>query len=149
MKVKYDSLIVYTICRILIPFIQLYALYVIMHGHSSPGGGFQGGVILGASIILLAISQGTDEARKRFNNKVAVVMASTGLLIYCGIGWTALLFGGNYLDYSAIPFPGTTPVTARYIGMLGIELGVGIGVMAIMATLFLWLISFETEAKDL
>jgi multicomponent Na+:H+ antiporter subunit B len=45
------DLIVTTICRILIPFIQLFGLYVIAHGHHSPGGGFQGGVILGASII--------------------------------------------------------------------------------------------------
>ncbi|NVM57303.1 MAG: sodium:proton antiporter, partial [Desulfobacterales bacterium] len=48
------DLIIKTVCRLLIPFIQLFALYVIAHGHHSPGGGFQGGVILGASIMLLA-----------------------------------------------------------------------------------------------
>ena len=37
------------------PFIQLFGLYVIAHGHHSPGGGFQGGVILGTSLILLAM----------------------------------------------------------------------------------------------
>ncbi|MCK4691085.1 MAG: MnhB domain-containing protein [Desulfuromonadales bacterium] len=41
-----ESLIIQTAVRILVPFIQLFGLYVIVHGHYSPGGGFQGGVIL-------------------------------------------------------------------------------------------------------
>ncbi len=55
-QLPHQALIVKTICRLLVPFMQLFALYVIAHGHHSPGGGFQGGVILGASFILLAIS---------------------------------------------------------------------------------------------
>ena len=43
--------------RFLTPFIQLFALYVIVHGHYGPGGGFQGGGILAASIILLRLSR--------------------------------------------------------------------------------------------
>ena len=50
------DLIVKTTCRLIVPFIQIFALYVIAHGHHSPGGGFQGGVILGAALILFAIS---------------------------------------------------------------------------------------------
>jgi len=42
------DLIIKTMCRLIVPFIQLFALYVIAHGHHSPGGGIQGGVILGA-----------------------------------------------------------------------------------------------------
>ena len=51
-----DSLIIRQASRIMVPFMQIFALYVIAHGHYSPGGGFQGGVILGASVILLCIS---------------------------------------------------------------------------------------------
>ena len=51
-----DSLIIRQASRIMVPFMQLFALYVISHGHYSPGGGFQGGVNLAASIILLCIS---------------------------------------------------------------------------------------------
>ena len=47
-----QDLIVRTVCRLMLPFIQLFGLYVIAHGHHSPGGGFQGGVILGSSLIL-------------------------------------------------------------------------------------------------
>ena len=45
-------MVVSTTCRVLIPFAQVFALYVLFHGHESPGGGFQGGAILGATIIL-------------------------------------------------------------------------------------------------
>ena len=60
------DLIIRTICRLMVPFLQLFALYVVAHGHHSPGGGFQGGVILGAGFILLAISYDLRTARRRF-----------------------------------------------------------------------------------
>ena len=56
MITQYENVIIKTICRLLIPFIQLYAIYVLMHGHYSPGGGFQGGVMMGASFILLVMA---------------------------------------------------------------------------------------------
>ena len=62
-----ESIVIKTVARLLVPFIQLFALYVIMHGHSSPGGGFQGGVILAASFLLLAIAYGLDEMKRRFS----------------------------------------------------------------------------------
>ena len=71
MIVEYRSVVVGTICRLLAPFLQIYALYVIMHGHSSPGGGFQGGVIMGASFILLVISMGAAATRRRFSDPIA------------------------------------------------------------------------------
>ena len=47
---------------------QLFALYVVAHGHHSPGGGFQGGVILGASLILLAMSTNIQTVLKTFSD---------------------------------------------------------------------------------
>ena len=49
-----QNMIVVQTCRLVIPIMQLFALYVIAHGHHSPGGGFQGGVMFGASFILWA-----------------------------------------------------------------------------------------------
>jgi len=133
---RYESIIITTLCKLLIPVIQLYGLYVIMHGHSSPGGGFQGGVILGASFILLVISHGLDEVKKRMSEKLNTIFCSLGLLIYAGLGVLALIFGGNYLDYGHLPIP-VTIAEARYLGILGIEIGVGITVMAVMISIFL------------
>jgi len=132
----YD-LIIKTVCRILIPFIQLFALYVIAHGHHSPGGGFQGGVILGASIILLAISQNLRIALIKMNEKVHALLCLVGVVIYAGTGVLCLLLGFNFLDYSALASVlYVDPVTARSHGILLVEIGVGIAVMATMIWIY-------------
>jgi multicomponent Na+:H+ antiporter subunit B len=146
--IRYESIIIKTICRILVPFMQVYALYVIMHGHYSPGGGFQGGVILAASFILLIIANGLEEGRRQISLKTLTVLASVGLLIYAGIGTVALLLGGNYLDYGKLPLPLASIPAVRAMGILGIEIGVGIGVMAIMTTIFLTIASYEKGGKN-
>jgi multicomponent Na+:H+ antiporter subunit B len=148
MIVEYRSVIVATICRVLAPFLQIYSLYVIMHGHSSPGGGFQGGVIMGASFILLVIALGREEVLQRMSERANDIFASLGVFIYAAIGLTCLLLGANYLDYSILPFPGASPEKARYLGMLGIEIGVGIAVMAIMVSIFLNLLGSENPSEE-
>jgi multicomponent Na+:H+ antiporter subunit B len=131
------DLIITTACRLLIPFIQLFALYVIAHGHHSPGGGFQGGVILGASIILLAISQDLRTALKRMRERVNGLLCATGVFIYAGTGALCLLLGLNFLDYSALaPILHVDPVAARSLGILIVEIGVGTSVMATMIWIY-------------
>jgi multicomponent Na+:H+ antiporter subunit B len=135
---RQDSIIITTLTRLLTPFLQLFGLYVIMHCHSSPGGGFQGGVILGAGFILLAISFGIDEARQRFSEGLIAVFGSTGVFIFAGIGLLCLLLGANYLDYGILPV-----AEPRSLGMLGVEIGIGITVMAVMISIFRDLLTFE------
>ncbi len=132
-----EDVIIQTVCRILIPFIQLYGLYVIAHGHHSPGGGFQGGVILGASFILLCLAYDIHEVKRRMTEKLNGMFCSLGLIIYSGIGILCLVLGGNYLNYSVLHriLP-VSPVDARSLGVLGIEIGVGIAVMAVMVSIF-------------
>ncbi|MFH2001625.1 MAG: hydrogen gas-evolving membrane-bound hydrogenase subunit E, partial [Planctomycetota bacterium] len=119
------DLIVQAIVRLLVPFIQVFALYVVMHGHHSPGGGFQGGVMLGASFIIIAISFDLQTALKRMSEKVNMILGALGVLIYAGIGTLCLLLGANFLDYSVLSriLPATDAVHARSHGMLGIEIG--------------------------
>jgi multicomponent Na+:H+ antiporter subunit B len=131
------DLIIETICRVLVPFIQLFALYVIAHGHHSPGGGFQGGVILGASIMLLAISQDLRTAVRRIHEKVDALLSAAGVFIYAGTGALCLLLGANFLDYSALKSVlFVDPVMARSLGILIVEIGVGIAVMATMIWIY-------------
>ena len=138
MDTEQQSILVKTLCRLLVPFVQLFGLYVIVHGHSSPGGGFQGGVILAASFILLSIPYGIESMRRRFSLTLIGVFTSVGVLLYGGIGIICMLLGANFLDYGALP--GAEP---RGLGMLGIEIGVGITVMAAMMSIYHELISFE------
>jgi multicomponent Na+:H+ antiporter subunit B len=147
--VPYD-LIVKSTCRRIIPFIQIFALYVIAHGHYSPGGGFQGGVIFGASLILFAIAFDLRSAIKRISERMAALLCTIGVLIYAGTGILCVLYGSNYLDYSALSnIRGVVPVTARSHGILIVEIGVGIAVMAVMVILYYNLASAGKQDEGL
>ncbi|MCH7763252.1 MAG: Na(+)/H(+) antiporter subunit B [Candidatus Marinimicrobia bacterium] len=129
-----EHIIVRVIARILIPFIQLYALYVIAHGEIGPGGGFQGGVIFSASIILYVLAFGMEEARSRISQKMSDLLSSTGALIFAIIGLLCILAGGSYLEYDQLPLG--TPKLASHLGIYGIEIGIGITVAAVLITIF-------------
>ncbi len=137
MTPEQPDLIIRTVCRGLAPFIQLFGLYVIMHGHSSPGGGFQGGVILASSFILLAMAEGSETLRRRLSLTALTGFMSAGVLLYAGLGVVCLGLGANYLDYGVLPFS-----EPRSVGMLVIEIGVGITVMAAMLSIFRDLLTF-------
>jgi multicomponent Na+:H+ antiporter subunit B len=132
-----DNLIIRTSVRLLVPFIQLFGLYVIAHGHYSPGGGFQGGVVLGASFILLALAFDLKTSLRFMPERANTILGNAGALIYIGIGVLCALIGGLFLDYGAldriIPLG---PVEWRSFGIFLVEVGVGIAVMSIMASLY-------------
>jgi multicomponent Na+:H+ antiporter subunit B len=131
------SLIIEVGVRVMIPFIQLFGLYVIAHGHYSPGGGFQGGVVLGASFILMAIAFDLKTSLRFFSLRANAIMAASGVFIYSGTAVLCALVGGLFLDYSALDaiLP-LGPVEWRSMGVFVVELGVGLAVTSIMASLF-------------
>jgi len=131
------DLIIKTICRILIPFIQLFSLYVVAHGDFSPGGGFQGGVMFGATLVLMAISFDLRTVLDRVGEKMLALLAACGVILYGGIGVLCMLLGGEFLDYGELAR--ILPVhaeEARALGMIGVEVGVGIAVTAVMAIIY-------------
>ncbi|HBF42579.1 MAG TPA: sodium:proton antiporter [Desulfobacteraceae bacterium] len=131
------DLIIKTLCRFLVPFIQLFALYVIAHGHHSPGGGFQGGVMLGASFIVLAMSHDLRTATQRMGEKINALLCASGVFIYAGTGALCLLLGANFLDYKALASVlHVDSVMARSYGIFIVEIGVGIAVMATMIRIY-------------
>jgi len=136
-KADGEDLIVTTACRIVIPVIQLFALYVIAHGHHSPGGGFQGGVIFGASLIMLAISRNLRTALGRMPEKRMIALAVFGVLLYAGFGVACLLLGGNFLDYGVLAeWFKSSEEMARSYSMLGVEIGVAFTVATIMFAIY-------------
>lgn len=136
------DVILQSAARLLIPPMQIFALYVVAHGHHSPGGGFQGGVILGSSFILLALAYDLKLVLQRFRERTLLRCGAIGVLIYAGIGVVSMALGGNLLDYGAWGgLLGVSPVEARSLGMLGVEIGVAVTVMAIMLSLYVDLAS--------
>ena len=134
---KQPAPIVETTVRLLIPVIQIFALYVIAHGHYSPGGGFQGGVIFGASFILLALALDLKAAQNWMTENRVLILACCGVFIYAGIGVLCQLLGENFLDYQILHrvLP-VDPVMARYYSILGVEIGVAFTVAAIMFSIY-------------
>ena len=72
-----------TCCSLIVPIILLFGIYVILNGSISPGGGFSGGAIVGAGLILYSLVFGHERMRKFFNIKVFKTITSCSLLCYC------------------------------------------------------------------
>jgi len=133
---QHESIIIRPTCSAIIPFIQLFALYVIFHGHYGPGGGFQGGVLLAISIVLMRLYMGKDLAMRRFPRKLAVIFACIGMLIFITVGFIPLLRGGAFMDYSLLPIPGVSGAALRYNGILFAEIGIALAVFGTIVSIF-------------
>ncbi|MGH7846067.1 MAG: MnhB domain-containing protein [Candidatus Binatia bacterium] len=143
MRGSLQTPVVEGVARFLVPFIQIFALYVITHGHYGPGGGFQGGVILAASMMLLRLSLGEEVEHRRFSPALASVVAAVGMLIYMVAGLLPLVWGGNFLDYAYLPIPSLSAAELRYHGILIVETAVGLVVWGTLVILFDHLIGSE------
>jgi multicomponent Na+:H+ antiporter subunit B len=119
--------------KLLIPFILLFALYVQFHGELGPGGGFQAGVITAGTLILYAIVFGVDAAKRIAPQRLVELMVPLGVLIYAGTGFTGLIFGKNFLDYSVLAHD---PPHGRELGIFLVEAGVLITVSGTMTAIF-------------
>jgi multicomponent Na+:H+ antiporter subunit B len=126
-------LVLRVVAKLLMPFIMLFALYVQFHGDFGPGGGFQAGVIFAAGFILYALIFGLKNAATVIPVGVLRFGIALGVLLYAGVGVFNLLIGGNYLDYSGM---GENSVSGQLLGILLVELGVGITVTSVMVMVF-------------
>jgi len=97
------TIIVRTISRLLFPFMFLFGIYVIIHGHLTPGGGFQGGVILAASGIMLLLAYGIERAQAKVNLLQAELAESLGGLIIVGLGLLGVVLSIAFLK-NVLPF---------------------------------------------
>tara|TARA_R110002072_G_scaffold46082_1_gene127829 strand:- start:7967 stop:8884 length:918 start_codon:yes stop_codon:yes gene_type:complete len=129
-----DHLVLRVVTRILIPLILLFALYVQFHGEYGPGGGFQAGVIFAAALILYSILFGAAAARRILSDDETRVLAAIGLLLFASVGVMTVLMGGAFLDYSVLT---EDPVAGQLLGIILVELGVGITVASMIFRTFL------------
>jgi multicomponent Na+:H+ antiporter subunit B len=131
-----NSIIVIVVSRLLARLIQLFGIYVIVHGHYSPGGGFQGGALLAAGILLLRMTEGMEGSQSELSTSLGIPVAAIGALIFAVLGVVPIFFGGAYLDYGAIPIPGMEAAWVRHYGMLVVEVGIGLAVMTALVAIF-------------
>jgi multicomponent Na+:H+ antiporter subunit B len=130
------SLIVKTITRLTIGLILLFGIYIVLHGHLSPGGGFAGGVIIALSFVHMMLAFGRDVAATRISHNLASHLESIGALMFLGIALIGFLGGSFFLNILAkgsrfqLFSAGTIPLSN-----IAISLKVGVGLFAIFLAL--------------
>lgn len=139
--------IIRVVAKLIIPYILLFGLYVQFHGDFGPGGGFQAGVIMASALILYGLVFGLPAVEAVAPSWLIEKLIAVGLLIYAGTGWLTTLLGrdysgsngpANFLDYEALNHhvgEGFLP-HGQHLGLLLIELGVGITVTSVMTIIF-------------
>jgi len=93
------TLIVKTITRLTVGLILLYGIYIVLHGHLTPGGGFPGGVIIALSFIHIMLAFGKDTALRRLDQVRASFFESLGAVMFLGIALLGLLGGYFFLNF--------------------------------------------------
>ena len=132
------SQIVTMVSRKLVPYVLLFGLYLISYGHLSPGGGFQGGVVLASGIILLFLSHGVALAQRSFPEKRLSLMELVMIFLFLLLGLIGLVTGRSFLG-NILPLgkAGEVP-SAGFILLLNLIIGlkVGAGITIICFYLF-------------
>ena len=119
------SVVVRTTVRFLVPVIIFFAIYIILHGEATPGGGFQGGAIIGASIILFTLAFGLPESTRKIPLKSRIPLESFAVIAFLAAGFTGIFFGVNFLTYILPGLSEYAAETIRQIMMMFIEIGIG------------------------
>ncbi len=85
--------------KCLAPVVILYGIYVVLNGHLSPGGGFSGGSIIGAGLILYAAANGHKKMQTFFTIKTLTLTTAACLLTYCGCKSYSFFTGANHVGW--------------------------------------------------
>jgi multicomponent Na+:H+ antiporter subunit B len=83
---------------VLFPIIVIYGIYVVLNGHLSPGGGFSGGAIIGAGLILYLNAYGSEKTRKFFTEKLYKYISFGALTFYCLAKSYSFYTGAHHLE---------------------------------------------------
>ena len=122
-----------TTVRIIAPFVLTLGVFVMFHGASSAGGGFQGGVIAATTVVMLGFAFGIDPVAARLRNEHLAVLLLAGVGTFLTIGFGGYLAGSNFLEvsgYESVVHHGT-----KYSIEL-VEVGIGVVVAGVITGLF-------------
>ena len=120
------SYIVRTSSRLVSPFLVAYGAYMIVNGHITPGGGFQGGVILAVGVILLITSHGYKAVQETFSVRLVKYIESQSLMMMIIISIIGLFFGSYFLNFLKGGEPGTLfsgGTVVLFNVLIGLEVG--------------------------
>ena len=137
------SEIVRTVSRIFAPLIIVFGIYITIHGHLTPGGGFAGGIIVAGAIILLVLAYGGERERLARERKTTSSLESSGILLFWFVAMLGLIIGGIFflsIMGKGIPF---TIFSAGIIPLCNIAIAIEVG--GAISTILLALVLFRRE----
>lgn len=142
------TIIVQKITQIIAPIIFIYGIYIVLHGHLTPGGGFAGGVIMAGAFILQILAHGNVLTKLRREERGMEFLESAailGFLILAGLG---LILSGSVVFFANFLAKGTLGelLSAGFIPIGNII--VGAEVCAAISTIFIALIVFKDEENS-
>jgi multicomponent Na+:H+ antiporter subunit B len=91
------TLIIKTVSRLIVGLIFLYGIYIILHGHLSPGGGFGGGVVLALGLLAILLAYGREETQKWLRVAMLKDLEQAAPLLFLGVGLAGMAWGGAFL----------------------------------------------------
>ncbi|QFG24605.1 DUF4040 domain-containing protein [Actinomadura sp. WMMB 499] len=138
-----EYLVLRVASKILLPFVFIFAFYILFHGDYGPGGGFQAGVIFASGFVLYGLVFGVKRVERVMPWPVMLALVPVGVLLYAGVGVLNMALGGSFLDYGTL-VP-DHPKDGEHYGILLIETGVGITVAAVLIAIFY---SFTTRGAS-
>ena len=152
------SKIVRITADLLFPFILIFGFYVVLHGHLTPGGGFQGGAVLATGFILLFVAHKIDDITKIFTKEAFQNSEAIGLCLFIGTAIVAILLGMTFfMNYLAnagglfgqvVPF-GINPGFLNTAGVLPImNVAVGVEVLGGLSIILVYMTSGITQQED-
>lgn len=121
--VSESSVIVRSVARLVFPLAFTYGVYIFVHGHLTPGGGFQGGTIIASSVILIYLGFG----RLNIPESLMTALESVAALCFIGLGCIGIFKGGNFL-WNAIGLgEAGTLLSAGILGPIYVVIGIKVG----------------------
>jgi len=94
-----ESQIIMTTVRAVTPFSLTYGLFLMFHGADSPGGSFQGGAIIAATVLMIAFAFGVAPTREWLRNRTVVALAAGGTAAFALVGLVPMAFGDSFLAH--------------------------------------------------
>jgi energy-converting hydrogenase B subunit I len=152
------SRIVRTAADILYPIILIFGLYVVAHGHLTPGGGFQGGAVIATAGALVIVAFSYEEVIGWLSKNVLMGQEVIGLVGFIGVALLALGFGQvfffNYLNASGSLFGTPVPygINAGELNTAGVlplmNFAVGIEVWGGLTLVIIYMLSHFVIEKE-
>lgn len=138
-KTKGMSLIVRTVSRLIAALILLFGIYIVLHGHLTPGGGFPGGVIIAGGIILLVLAYGFRATSKKLSYDTTKILDSLGAFLFVALALAAISLGFFFASFWDVI--GGTPAQWVSAGAIPYyNMAIGIKVTGALAAMFLGLV---------